>query len=137
MSEASSLYKKEASVSLTINKKKKLAEIVFEGQVTQQLLDETFQDLMAHADFEQNLHACYDYSQAYPGMEMSEIQEHAQLVARSLHQRGANYKLALVSDDALNLALLNVYKLLIGKTPVEAEVFQDKAKALEWIDSLD
>lgn len=137
MSETNSLYDKQASVSLNINKEKHLAEIVFQGQVTQQLLDETFQALMGHKDFKKNLHACYDYSQAYPGMDMSEIEEHAQLVAKNLSRRGSHYKLALVSDDALNFALLNIYKLLIAKTPVEAQVFQDKDKALGWIARLD
>jgi hypothetical protein len=137
INEAISLNDDKAVVSLKIDKKNRVAQIEFKGQVTPELLDKTFQDLMTHRDFEQNMHACYDYSQAYPGMEMSEIEEHAQFVAKNLHRRGCNYRLALVSDDTLNYALLNVYKLLIAKTPVEAEVFKDKTEALNWIADID
>ena len=79
------------------------------------------------------MNACYDYSHANSEVEMAAIQEHSQFVAKHLDLRGQNYKLALVSNDTLNNALLSVYKLLISKTSVEAEVFCDKAKAIRWL----
>lgn len=120
-------------VSISIYKTSDYADIVFYGNVSRKLLDHTFIQLIEDPEFHYNLNAIYDYTDAFTDMEMSTIEEHAQFVAHNLHKRGKTYKLALVASDTLSVALLEVYKLLISKTSVEAEVFTSKRRAVNWI----
>ncbi|MCW8998645.1 MAG: hypothetical protein OQK04_08015, partial [Kangiellaceae bacterium] len=90
-----------------------------------------------HPDFFYNINALYDYSDAQPDIEMSDIEEHSHFVAEHLYLRGKDYKLAMVATDTLSHALLQVYKLLISKTPVEAEVFNRRKDAILWLLSED
>jgi len=118
-----------------IAKNARFAEVSFKGGVTREILDDSFYSLINHPNFRFNMNACYDYTNAYSELEMPAIQEHSQFVAVHLGERGRHYKLALISNDTLNNALLSVYKLLISKTSVEAEVFSDKVKAIRWLTS--
>jgi len=79
------------------------------------------------------MNACYDYSNAIIETAIRDVERHAQFVAKYLDKRGRSYRLALVSDETLNSALLNVYCLQISKTQVEAEVFTSKPMALRWL----
>ncbi len=124
-------------LDLKINTGKGYAELSFSGSVTRSMLDDSFIQLLEHPDFKYNINACYDYSNAYPEMEMAEIEEHAQLVSKYFLKRGPSYKLALIANDTLNNALLAVYKLLISKTSVEAEVFSQKSRAIRWLENED
>ncbi|WP_196140974.1 hypothetical protein [Aliikangiella sp. G2MR2-5] len=120
-------------VQVKVDKDRGFAEITFEGGITRKHLDHSFSLLINDPDFKKNMNALYDYSRAYSDLEMPEIEEHAQFVVEHLNLRGTNYKLALVASDTLNIALLEVYKLLISKTSVEAEVFHNIAAARRWL----
>lgn len=124
-------------VSLAINKKQFYADIALHGKVTRKLLNNIFLDLMEHPDFQHDINACYDYTQAYAGLEMVEIEEHAEFVAQYRDKRGMSYKLALISNDDLTAALLNIYKLMLASTSVEVEVFNQRQAAIDWITSVD
>lgn len=131
--ESKVLKQDDSEVTITIHEKDGYADISFRGAITRRLLDNTFLSLIDSPGFQFNLNAVYDYCNAYSELEMSEIQEHAQFVGSHLGQRGNAYKLALVANDTLNYALLEVYKLLVSKTSVEVEVFSDHTKAVQWI----
>lgn len=122
-----------SSVDIRLNQNGSYFELTFRGDVTLDCLNSSFIRLIEHPQFIYNVDACYDYRLAHPDLEMSEIEEHAQFVAQYLTKRGRDYKLAMVADDTLNTALLSVYKLLISKTPVEAEVFSSKISAIRWL----
>ena len=124
-------------LDVSIIKNARFAEVTFKGGITREILDDSFYRVIKHSNFKFNMNACYDFSNAYSELEMPAIQEHSQFVAAHLGQRGRHYKLALISNDTLNNALLSVYKLLISKTSVEAEVFGNKAKAIRWLTSED
>ncbi len=79
------------------------------------------------------MNACYDFCEAIIETDMKELEQHAEFVSQHTHRRGTSYKLAMVTDETLNSALLNVYRLLISKTTIEAEVFGSKKQALHWL----
>ncbi len=120
-------------VKLVIHAAEHYADLKFYGPITRKLLDQTFLELIQAKDFKANFNAIYDYCDAYSDLEMPEIQEHAQFVSHHLGARGKSYKLALVANDTLNMALLEVYKLLVSKTSVEVEVFSEHWRAVDWI----
>ncbi|MDQ7048156.1 MAG: hypothetical protein Q9M92_00915 [Enterobacterales bacterium] len=105
----------------------------FENEVTLDSLNYSFIELINHPDFKHNMNACYDYSNAIIETAIRDVERHAQYVAKYLDKRGSSYRLALISDETLNSALLNVYRLLISKTEVEAEVFTSKPMAIRWL----
>ncbi|TQV89616.1 hypothetical protein [Aliikangiella coralliicola] len=126
-----------SSLTITINQTGDYADLIFDGPVTKELLNESFVKLTQHPQFKFNINACYDYLNAYPEIGMAEIEEHAYFVSSHLNNRGFNYKLAMVANDTLCKALLSVYKLLISKTPVDAQVFTCKTEAIRWLMSED
>ncbi len=120
-------------ISVSIKKEATFAEVTFNGEIKRQALDDSFFQLIQHPNFKFNMNACYDFTLAFSGLEMAEIQEHAQFVAGKIPIRGQHYKLAFVSNETFNNALLSVYKLLISATSVEAEIFATKAQAISWL----
>ncbi len=110
-----------------------IAFLTFENEVTLDSINYAFIELINHPDFTFNMNACYDYSNAMIETAIRDVERHAQFVAKYLDKRGNSYRLALVSDETLNSALLNVYRLLISKTEVEAEVFTSKPMAVRWL----
>jgi hypothetical protein len=122
-----------SSTIICVAKNALFAEITFKGGITREVLDDSFRALIKESHFKFNMNAVYDYSDAYSDIDMPAIQEHSQFVADHLELRGRDYKLALVASDTLTNALLSVYKLLISKTSVEAEVFSTKANAIRWL----
>jgi len=107
--------------------------ISFTGDITLDLMNSCFGALLQHSKFSNNMNACYDYTDRLIEIDMVDIEKHAQFVARHLDQRGTTYKVAMIANETLNNALLAVYKLLISKTDVEAEVFTSKTQATEWL----
>lgn len=122
-----------SSVDIRYNESGRFFDLTFRGGVTLEILNNSFIRLIEHPQFFYNVNACYNYSKAYPEIEMPGIEEHAHFVSKHLGMRGQSYKLAMIAEDTLNIALLSVYKLLISKTPVEAEVFARKTKAVRWL----
>ena len=122
---------------ILIESNKDYVEVRFFGGVTLDLVNSAFLELLGHQSFRHNMNACYDYTDAIIETDMKELEQHADFVGQYLHRRGSHYKLALVTNETLNSALLNVYKLLISKTTIEAEVFGSKKQSLIWLHSSD
>ena len=118
---------------IALHKNVKYADLAFFGGVTLEIANDAFIELLEHRLFRHNMHACYDFTQAIIETDMKELEQHAEFVSHYTHQRGTTYKLAMVTDETLNSALLNVYRLLISKTTIEAEVFSRKKQALLWL----
>ena len=112
-----------SSLELRFNASGQFADLVFRGAVTLDLLNNSFIRLIEHPSFRYNMNVCYDYSDAYPEIEMPSIEKHAHFVGENLHRRGNTYKLAMVTNDTLVTALLSVYKLLISRTPSRSTSF--------------
>lgn len=123
----------ERFVEIQFNRTGSYMDIVFHHGVSIEMLNQAFVKMVEHQDFEFNINACYDYINAFPEMDVSELENHADFISQWKHRRGNNYKLALVAGDNLSAALLHVYKLSISKTPVEAEVFSRKSQAIHWL----
>lgn len=119
--------------NIEINNELGIAFLKFENVVTLDSINYAFIELINHPDFKHNMNACYDYSSAMIETAIRDVERHAQFVSKYLDKRGSSYRLALVSDETLNSALLNVYRLLISKTEVEAEVFTSKPMAVRWL----
>jgi|GEM_PF-2175160 len=120
-------------VNLSIGENSQFAELTFNGSVSRKLMDDSFFLLIDHPNFKRNMNAYYDFSDVFIELEMSEIQQHAQFVASRLNIRGGSYKLALISNDTLNYALLEIYKLLISNTSVKAKIFHSVKQARLWL----
>ncbi len=118
---------------LSIDKNRGYADFIFSDSVSLEVVNNAFLDLIKHPSFRHNMDACYDYSDAIIETTMQEVEKHAQFVGQYTDKRGGHYKLALVSNETLNSALLNVYKLLISKTSIEVEVFGSRRQALNWL----
>ncbi len=103
------------------------------GEVTLELMNDSFLDLISRSDFSSNMNACYDYTDTLIEIPMIDVEQHAQFVAKHFERRGSSYKVAMVANETLNNAILAVYKLLIVNTKVEAEVFTSKKKAIDWL----
>lgn len=119
--------------NIVVNNNVDYAELRFFGGVTLEIANNAFMQLLDHSLFRHNMHACYDFSEAIIETDMKELEQHAEFVSQHTHLRGTSYKLAMVTDETLNSALLNVYRLLISKTTIEAEVFGSKKQALHWL----
>ena len=122
-------------VDLSVDSDRCLAELTFTGSVTLDLINGAFLKLIDHPSFRTNMHACYDYSQAIIETSMRDVEAHLQFVLQNLSKRGSNYKLALVSCETLNTGILNVYKVRISKSTMEAKLFVTKKQALQWLTS--
>ncbi len=109
------------------------ADLLFHGGVSLEVINESLLSLIGHPAFRHNMNACYDYSDAIIETTMRDVENHAHFVEEYTGKRGANYKLALVTNETLNAAILNVYKLRISKTSIEAEIFGTKKQALTWL----
>lgn len=120
-------------VDLSVEPKRNLAELTFHGSVTIDLINGAFLKLIDHPDFKTNMNACYDYTEAIIETNMRDLEAHVQFVLQNLDIRGSNYRLALISNEALNSALLNVYKVKISKSTVEAELFATRKQAIQWL----
>jgi len=126
--------KATSSFEINISQGKTFAEIIFHGAVTLEILNQSFLDLLNHPHFVQNINACNNFCDAVIETDMQNIEKHAQFVSQYLAKRGFSYQLALVSDETLNNAFLSIYKLLISKTEVYAEVFSSPKQALLWLE---
>lgn len=118
-----------------INNKNSFADVRFFGGVTLELANSALLQIMEHHSFRHNMDACYDFTDAIIETDMKELEQHSEFVRQHVGRRGSHYKLALVTDETLNSALLNVYKLVISKTTIEAEVFGSKKQSLIWLNS--
>ena len=118
---------------ILLHKSSKYADIRFNGRVSLEIANGAFTDLLEHKLFKHNINACYDFTDAIIETDMKELEQHAEFVSQHVHRRGTHYKLAMVTNETLNSALLNVYRLLISKTTIEAEVFATKKQALSWL----
>ncbi len=129
----------QKSYQVIIDKKSEYADLRFTGGVTLAIANQAFSDLLSHKLFKCNIPAIYDFSGAIIETDMKELEQHAAFISQHIQRRGTHYKLAMVSSETLNSALLNVYRLLISKTTIEAEVFASKKQALHWLlqDSLE
>lgn len=122
-----------STFELTLNQSEQFALFAFSGGVTRQLLEDAFEKFLDHPAFSYNMNACWDFCEAYPEIEISEIQTFSQFINQHLPKRGINYKLAFVANDTLNFALLDVYKLLMSCTQIEVEIFASQKKAYTWL----
>lgn len=120
-------------VDLRLDPEQELAELTFTGSVTLDLINGAFLKLIDHPSFITNMSACYDYSDAIIEVNMPDIEAHSQFVMRNSTKRGSHYKLALISNETLNCALLNVYMVKISKSDVEAKLFANKKQASQWL----
>ena len=119
--------------NIVLNNNVDYADLRFFGCVTLEIANNAFKQLLDHSLFRHNMNACYDFCEAIIETDMKELEQHAEFVSQHTHRRGTSYKLAMVTDETLNSALLNVYRLLISKTTIEAEVFGSKKQALHWL----
>ena len=109
------------------------AELIFKGSVTLEIINNAYLKLIGHPLFRKDMNACYDYTDAIIETNICELEEHSEFVSHYASHRGASYKLAMVSNETLNTAILNVYKLRICTNNVEAKIFSSKKQALNWL----
>jgi hypothetical protein len=124
----------ESQFEIEILEDTSFAEVIFYGSVTLELLNQSFMSLLKSPFFIHNMNACYNFCDATIETDMKNLEEHAQFVSENLETRGLTYQLALVSNETINRAFLSIYKLLISKTQVDAEVFSTKKQAELWLD---
>ncbi len=119
---------------INITEEASFAEVVFYGSVTLETLNQSFVQLLKSAGFIHNMNVCSNFCDAIIETDMQDIEYHSQFVGKHLKQRGFTYQLALVSNETLNSAFLSIYKLLISKTQVDAEIFSTKSQATLWLE---
>ena len=110
------------------------AEITFQGYITIELIRRAFLKLIEHPLFKKNMDVCYDYSKAIIETNICDVDAHSQFVFEYAESRGSSYKLAFVSNETLNSALLNIYKLKISKTNIDVKLFGSKKQAYIWLE---
>lgn len=120
---------------IKMDQQNSFVETVFYGSVTLEILNDAFISLINSAQFVQNMNACNNFCSAIIETDMQDIEKHAEFVTQHLDKRGLTYQLALVSNETINSAFLSIYKLLISKTQVDAEIFSTKAQAVIWLES--
>ncbi len=123
----------KVDLKMLFDKTNDFALLEFKGIFSKEQLQHCFKRFLEHPDFKYNMNAVLDFTHAFSELEMFEIEEFGQFVERNKQIRGETYKLALVANDTLNIALLEVYKLLVSKTSIEVEVFTQVSKAISWV----
>ena len=118
---------------VSFNESGEFIELNYSHGITAESLNDAYIKLLEHPNFVYNINACYDFLDAYPDMEMSDIEEHALFVSRLHQQRGNDYKVALVTSDPLTTALLKAFNLLTTKNNLKAKLFNDKDRAKRWL----
>ncbi|TQV74989.1 hypothetical protein FLL45_08585 [Aliikangiella marina] len=122
-----------SAVDIKFDKQANYADMSYRGAITLTCLNDSFEKLVKHPQFDFNMNTLADFTDAYPEIEMPGIESHAQFVQERLSVRGSTYKLAMVTNDTLGTALLSVYKLLMARTSIEIEVFSRKVQAVRWL----
>ena len=123
-------------VDLRVDSSQALAVLTFSGSVTLDLINGAYLKLIDHPSFITNMNACYDYSDAIIEINMRDLEAHSQFVLRNLSIRGSHHKLAFVSNETLNSGILNVYKVKISKSDIEAKLFANKQQAIQWLTNI-
>ncbi|MET1256214.1 hypothetical protein [Aliikangiella maris] len=119
--------------TLHFNRSGGFIDVIFHGGISLKLLYETFNQIVAHPNFQFNINVCYDFSRAYPEIGLTEISQVIHFLKHNQDLRGADYKQALVAQDTLNTALLSIYKAQMSQSPVDIEVFSKKTAAIRWL----
>ncbi len=123
----------ELPFDITINRN--FAHIVFDGEVNLKVVNQSFLELLNHPQFVHNMNVCNDYTNAMILVTMLELEEHVNFVAQYSEQRGKTYKLAMVSNETVSAAFLNLYRVRTSKSTVDSEIFGSTKAALRWLES--
>lgn len=118
---------------IAIHSDEQFAIITLSGSVTLELINRIFLSFISHPSFKTNLNAIYDYSAAIIETSIQDVERHAEFVKQHLVYRGTSYKVAMVVNEPLNAALLNVYCLNLSKTDIECDTFSSTKMALRWL----
>ena len=125
----------EGSFNIHIDKNRHYAHVTFDGEIGMEIINNAYMELILNPLFSHNMNVCNDYSKAFLLVSIQEIEKHSNFVAQYADQRGSTYKLALVSNETISTAFLNMYRVLISKSKVDCEQFSRAKSALRWLES--
>ncbi len=86
-----------------------------------------------HQEFEYNMSACCDFSQATVDVEMSAAEVIFHFLTGLREKRGDEYHLALVYSDEITKTLMDYYRLAFSRSKIDVELFQSFEAARNWI----
>jgi len=103
------------------------------GDMKLKSLIDSFSELIRHKNFQKNMAACYDFSNAVMDIDMPSTEVIYHFVEGLGSKRGDDYQLAFVCSDEMTKALCNFYRLFYSRKKIDVETFKNKATAIEWI----
>lgn len=111
----------------------KIMHVVFFGCVYFKDIIDGFSTVIRHQEFELNMPACYDFSNATLEMNMNSTEIIFHFTSGLAEKRGKEYLLALVYNDEMTKALFDFYRLYLARTQIDVEMFKNSQTAIDWI----
>ncbi len=97
-----------------------------------ELLD-CYSDYVKHPSFIKNMAVCYDFSDCVVDMDVNATELFYQFSTGMRDKRGDSYQLAFVCVDSLTKISVELYRLMLSRTKIDVEIFDNLAIALDWI----
>jgi hypothetical protein len=86
-----------------------------------------------HQEFEYNMSACCDFSQATVDVDISATEVIFHFLMGLKDKRGDEYHLALVYSDEITKALMDFYRLAFSRSKIDVELFKSIELATDWL----
>lgn len=122
-----------ASFRISINKIHQTAYLTFYGALSLKELVDSFSQLIRHPDFEVNMSACYDLSNALVELDLKETEIFFHFASGLRDKRGDNYKLSFIYADDMTRMLVNFYQLFLARSHIEVFSTENPDEASAWL----
>lgn len=114
----------------TINK---IMILRFHGVIDLKDMIDSLSTGIRHQEFEYNMSACCDFSEATVDIELSATEVIFHFLTGLRDKRGDEYHLALVYSDEITKALMDYYRLAFSRSKIDVELFRNYQAAIDWI----
>lgn len=119
--------------SININKTHRTIYLTFYGTLGLKELVDSFSQIIRHPDFEANMSACYDLSNALVELDLKETEIFFHFASGLRDKRGDNYKLSFIYADDMTRMLVNFYQLFLARSQIEVFSTENPEEASAWL----
>lgn len=117
-----------------IDPEARMLQVVGEGSISQTERLETIRAWIGHPDFRPGLDTLCDFSAATSAPDLPELRQIIELINQCAGRIG-NKKLAMVVTTPLTFGAARQFQSLAEATPLDVQIFRDRAGALGWLRS--
>jgi len=133
INQAISLTDEDKPYHLSIDKAGGIVQISFHGVMRLKELVDSFSEIIRHPDFEVNMSACYDLSNAMVDLDLKQTEIFFHFASGLRGKRGDSYKISFVYGDNMARMLVNFYQLFLAHSQIEIYITENSVEALDWL----